>query len=150
MQNPSITNHTNITPVDQIQGRSGEFRAIVKSQAGLMTTAEDLGIKCKWESGSQWKKAIDVFRGFKKGALQTIQFKATGSDYWLTVFARVGNKIKVMDEELFLHMEVGDINQIWSNTNLYSQASYQANNAKTWADKAFVWNHNKFTSVPTI
>jgi hypothetical protein len=37
-----------------------------------------------------------------------------------------------------MDMEVGDINQNWSNTNLYSQTQYTAVGARTWADKAFV------------
>ena len=135
-----IINSERINQTDFIQDRKGEYQAIVKVQAGFMTTVDDLGIKCKWESGPQWKRAINVFRNFKKGALQTIQFKAEGSDNWLTVFARKGNKIVLMDTQLFLDMEVGDINQNWSNSNLYSQTNYRLCNAKTWADKAFVNN----------
>jgi hypothetical protein len=45
-----------------------------------------------------------------------------------------------MDTQLFLDMEVGDINQNWSNSNLYSQTNYALAGAKTWADKAFVSN----------
>ena len=135
-----IFNSERINQVDFIQDRKGEYQAIVKVQAGFMTTVDDLGIKCKWESGPQWKRAINVFRNFKKGALQTIQFKAEGTDNWLTVFARKGNKIVLMDTQLFLDMEVGDINQNWSNSNLYSQNNYRLCNAKTWADKAFVNN----------
>ena len=135
-----IINSERINQTDFIQDRKGEYQAIVKVQAGFMTTVDDLGIKCKWESGPQWKRAINVFRNFKKGALQTIQFKAEGTDTWLTVFARKGNKIVLMDEQLFLDMEVGDINQNWSNSNLYSQTNYRLCNAKTWADKAFVNN----------
>jgi hypothetical protein len=37
-------------------------------------------------------------------------------------------------------MTVGDINGLYSNSNLYDQAQYKAVNAKTWADKAFVIN----------
>jgi len=136
----TIFNSERISQTDFIQDRKGEYQAIVKVQAGFMTTVDDLGIKCKWESGPQWKRAINVFRNFKKGALQTIQFKAEGSDNWLTVFARKGNKIILMDTQLFLDMEVGDINQNWSNTNLYSQNNYKLAGAKTWADKAFVNN----------
>jgi hypothetical protein len=135
-----IFNSERINQTDFIQDRKGEYQAIVKVQAGFMTTVDDLGIKCKWESGPQWKRAINVFRNFKKGALQTIQFKAEGSDNWLTVFARKGNKIILMDTQLFQDMEVGDINQNWSNTNLYSQTNYKLAGAKTWADKAFVNN----------
>ena len=135
-----IINSERINQTDFIHGRTGEFRAIVKVKAGFMTVVDDLGIQASWQSGPEWKKAIDVFRGFKKGALQTIQFKAEGSNTWLTVFARKGNKIILMDTELFLAMEVGDINQNWSNTNLYSQNNYRLAGAKTWADKAFVKN----------
>jgi len=41
---------------------------------------------------------------------------------------------------MFQDMEVGDINQNWSNSNLYGQGQYKAVNAKTWASKAFVIN----------
>jgi len=107
-------------------------------QAGFLTVVDDLGVQANWQSGPEWKRAIDVFRGFKKGALQTIQFRAEGTTTWLTVFARKGNKIILMDTDLFLTMKVGDINQNWSNTNLYSQRNYAMAGAKTWADKAFV------------
>ena len=136
-----IINSERISQVEFIQGRSGEYRAIVKVQACFMTVVDDLGIQAKWSSGPSWKKAMDVFRGFKRGALQTIQFRAEGADVWLTVFARKGNKVVLMDTAMFLEMEVGDINQDWSNSNLYSQNNYRLCNAKTWADKAFVLNH---------
>lgn len=135
-----IFNFEKINQTDFIQDCKGEYQAIVKVQAGFMTVVEDLGIKCNWKSGPQWKSSLDVFQNFKKGALQTIQFKAEGTDSWLTVFARKGNKIVLMDKQLFLTMKVGDINQNWSNTNLYSQFNYQQANAKTWADYAFINN----------
>jgi hypothetical protein len=135
-----IINLEGINQVDFIGSSKGEFRAIVKVQAGFLTVVDDLGVQANWQSGPEWKRAIDVFRGFKKGALQTIQFKAEGTDSWLTVFARKGNKVILMDTELFLTMKVGDINQDWSNTNLYSQANYRAAGAKSWADYAFVEN----------
>lgn len=137
-----IFNSEKINQVEFINSRKGQYRAIVKVQAGFMTIVDDLGIENKWGK-QQWNAAIDVFRGFKKGALQTIQFKAEGTDSWLTVFAKSGNKVKLMDYQMFLDMEVGDINQNWSNTNLYSQTNYALCNAKTWADKAFVANKSK-------
>lgn len=134
-----IINVEGISQVDFINGQAGQFRAIVKVQAGFLTVVDDLGIQNNW-GRKQWTRAIDVFRGFKKGALQTIQFKADNNrnGVWLTVFARKGNKIVLMDDQLFADMEVGDINQCWSNTNLYSPAQYSAVGARTWADKAFV------------
>jgi hypothetical protein len=122
-----------------IDGQVGTYRAIVKVKAGFVTVVDDLGIQANWGK-KQWNSAVDVFRGFKKGALQTIQFKADnsrGAD-WITVFAKVGTKVKVIDDSLLAALEVGDINQNWSNTNLYNQNQYQAVGAKTWADKAFV------------
>ena len=137
-----IFNSERISQVSFIQGRKGEYRAIVKVQAGFMTVVNDQGIQCNWGKQS-WNSAMDVFRGFKRGALQTIEFKAEGSETFITVFARSGNKIKLMDTEMFLAMAVGDINQDWSTTNLYSQNNYRMAGAKTWADKAFVSNHKE-------
>ncbi len=133
-------NSENIHSVNFVQGRSGQYRAIVKTKAGIMSTIDDLGILCNWESGARWKSALSVFKSFKKGALQTIEFKADEDSGWLTVFARSGNKVKLMDESMFMTMQVGDINQDWSNTNLYSQANYALAGAKTWASLAFVPN----------
>lgn len=136
-----IINTTTISDVSYINDLPGQFRAIIKVSAGFMTVVNDLGITCKWDSGARWKRAIDVFRSFKKGALQTIEFKADDSETWYTVFAKAGTKIKIMDNQMFRDMEVGDINQNWSNTNLYDQTQYEYVNARSWADKAFVLNY---------
>jgi len=127
--------------VDFINDRKGTFRAIVKVKAGFMTVVDDLGIEANW-GRKDWNSVRDVFKGFKKGALQSIQFKPDGVDTagWLTVFARTGNKVKLIDNELLASLEVGDINQDWSNTNLCNQNQYKAVNAKFWACKAFVKN----------
>ena len=124
-----IINTNKISEVDFIQGRKGEYRAVVKCRAGFMTVCENAGAS-----------AIDTFRGFKRGALQTIEFKAKGSDNWLTIFARKAKKVVLMDKQMFMDMEVGDINQDWFDTNLYSQTNYAMCKAKTWEDKAFVMN----------
>lgn len=142
MKKLEIINTERINQTDFISDRKGEYRAIVKVPAGFLTVVNDIGIESNWDQ-PQWNAAIDVFRSFKKGALQTIQFRPEGSASWLTVFAKVGTKIKLMDYQLFKDMEVGDINQNWSNTNLYSQKNYAMCNAKTWADKAFVVNKSK-------
>ena len=128
-----------INRTDYIQNQKGQYRAIVKVKAGFMTVVDDLGIQAQWGK-QQWNKPIEVFRGFKRGALQSIQFRAEGTSAWLTVFARTGNKVKVADDELLADMNIGDINQDWSRSNLYNMAQYQLVGAKTWADKAFVKN----------
>ena len=147
-QTPQIVNVAKIPTCDFIKGQVGEYRAIVKVCAGFMTTVDDLGIQANW-GRKNWNSAIDVFRGFmqpelfrgfKKGALQTIQFKAEGSTSWLTVFARSGKTIKLADVALLADLKVGDINQDWSNTTLYNQYQYAAVGSKTWACKAYVKN----------
>lgn len=116
-----------LSVVDFIQGRKGTYQAIVKVQAGFMTA---------YEVGSE----LPSLNRWKKGALQTLQFQPEGSKAWLTIFARKGTKIVLADKELLETIEVGTINQLFYNTNLYSQAQYEAVNAKTWADKAFLQN----------
>lgn len=145
--NTRFFNTERISACDFIQGRTGEYRAIVKVKAGFMTVVDDLGIVANWSNGPQWKSALDVFRGFKKGALQTIQFRPEGSPHWLTVFARTGNKVKLMDVSMFMEMKVGDINQNWYNTNLYNQTNYTLAGAKTWADLAFAPNAEVMAEV---
>ena len=126
--------------VEFIQGRKGLYRAIVKTKGGL-TVVDDLGIAGNWGK-KQWNSARDVFRGFKRGALQTIEFKADNvrGGSWLTVFARSGNKIKLIDNDLLASLVVGDINQDWAGTDLYSMDQYAAVNAKTWDDLAYAMN----------
>ena len=79
-----------------------------------------------------------IITAYKKGALQTVEFQPEGTDIWLTVFARKGNTIVVIDETILGNLTVGTINQLYSNTNLYNQAQYSAVGAKTWADRAYV------------
>ena len=105
----------------------GRFQAIVKVPAGYMVAC-DLGSQLP--SLSRWKK----------GALQTIQFQPEGSKAWLTVFARKGTKVLLMDLQLAEALEVGTVNQLFYNTNLYSQEQYSFMKAKTWADKVFLLN----------
>ena len=105
----------------------GTFQAIVKVPAGYLV-AYELG--CELPSLNRWKK----------GALQTIQFQPEGSSHWLTVFARKGTKVIILDLKIAEALEVGTVNQLFYNTNLYDQGQYQAMKAKTWADKVFLLN----------
>ena len=116
-----------LTVVDFIGGRKGIFQAIVKVQAGFMIATE---IGSELPSLNRWKK----------GALQSIQFKAEGTNHWMTVFAKKGTKVILLDEKLAEIVEVGTINQLFYNTNLMDHNQYKAVNAKTWADKAFLLN----------
>ena len=87
-----------------------------------------------------------VLSRYKKGALQTVEYKPSGSDHYFTVFAKKGTKIICMDEAIMAGLDVGTINGIWYNTNLMNSTQYTAVNAKTWADKAFIDNKQPVTA----
>jgi len=109
----------------------GKYRVITKCQAGFMVS-----------SVKQAKSAIDVFRSYKIKAVHSIarviDMERIGEQDFM-VYARTGKKVWI-EEALLAQLEVGDINQDLSNTALYNQHQYQAVNAKTWADKAYVMN----------
>ena len=112
----------------------GKYRVITKCQAGFMIT-----------SVKEAKSAIDVFRSYKIKAVHSIarimDVKGVGERDFM-VYARTGKKVWI-EEEMLAQMTVGDINQDLHNTALYNQYQYQAVNAKTWADKAYVMNDVK-------
>jgi len=116
-----------LSVVNFIGERKGSFLAIVKVPAGFVSASN---------AGSD----IPSLNSWKKGALQGIQFQPEGTNYWLTVFARKGNKVVMIDQQILEKVEVGTINQLFYNTNLMDQVQYKAVNAKTWADKAFLLN----------
>ena len=110
---------------------AGKYRVITKCQAGFMVT-----------SVIEADSAINALRRYKMKAVQAIarikDIEGVG-ERELTVFARSGKKVWI-EENMLADFTIGDINQDLSNTALYSQAQYQAVNAKTWADKAYVMN----------
>jgi hypothetical protein len=135
----NIINTLPINPVEFIKGNKGQFRAISKVRAGFLTTVDFRD----FENESFSNNPANVLGYFKKGALQTVEFKAEGSDYWMTVFARVGKKIKLIDVDILKGLKVGTINSMWFNTELYSSNQYKAVNAKTWDSMAFVMNEEE-------
>jgi len=135
-----MTNLVNIAGINAVNvlgaypNTKGKFRVITKCRAGWMTI-----IDCReWDNEWFMKQPESIITGYVKGALQTVEFCPDGGDYYLTVFARKGNKIVLIDEVILEHLTVGTINQLFSNTNLHNQAQYNAVGAKTWADRAYV------------
>ena len=122
-----INNIKGLQVVDFIGERKGTFQAVIKVPAGFMVTT-DLGSELP--SLNRWKK----------GALQTIQFLPEDSAVRLTVFARKGTKVILMDQAIAERLEVGTVNSLFYNTNLMDHNQYKAVNAKTWADKVFLLN----------
>ena len=122
-----VNNIKGLNVVDYIREEKGLFQAVVKVPAGFMVAYE---IGSDLPSLSKWGK----------GSLQTLQFKKEGSYAWLTVFARKGNKVMVIDQALAEQLEVGTVNSLFYNTNLMDPIQYRSVAAKTWADKVFVLN----------
>ena len=118
-----------LTVVNWIGDREGIFQAIVKVPAGFMTA---------YEIGSE----LPSLNRWKKGALQTIQFQPEGSKHRVTVFAKKGTKIIIMDQKIAEYLEVGTVNQLFYNTNLMDQKQYQAVNARNWGHRVFEMNEN--------
>ena len=133
----NLVNTTAIRPTNFIKNNTiTAVRFISKCRAGFMTIsdARDFDLKMYNEHPES------LITGFKKGALQTVEVQLDGSKYWLTVFARNGKKIPVIDEVILQNLTVGTINQYFYNTELYGQTQYAAVGAKTWADRAYVSN----------
>ncbi len=133
----NLVNTTDIRTVNVLgayPNTTGTFRFIVRCRAGWMTISEARD----FDNEHYMMYPESLLTGYKKGSLQTIEFQPKGSGIWLTVFARKGKKIVLMDEVIMAHVTVGTINQYWSDTNLYNQSQYGAVGAKTWADRAFV------------
>ena len=129
-----VNNIKGLAVVDYIGKKKGIFQAIVKVQVGFMIASE---IGSELPNLNRWKK----------GALQTIQFKAEGTSHWMTVFAKVGKKVVLLDEKIAETVDVGTVNSLFYNTNLMDHNQYKAVNAKTWADKVFVMNENNLEKV---
>lgn len=120
------------------QYERGEFRHIVRTKLGMTCVdARD------FDNVRMNKFPESIISGYKRGVLQTVQFKAEGSDTWLTVFSRTGKKVKLVDETILRNLTVGTINSMFDNTNLMDQNQYRAVNSKTWASMAFIMNENK-------
>lgn len=122
-----INNIKGLTVVDYIGEDKGLFYAVIKVPAGFMVSYE---IGSDLPSLGQWKK----------GTLQTLQFRREGSPAMLTVFAKKGSKVCIIDKALAEELKVGVVNQLFYNTNLMDASQYRSVKAKTWDDRVFVMN----------
>ena len=133
-----MTNLVNIAGINTVDvlslTTSGKFRFITKCRAGWMTIVDSRD----YDNGYHMTYPESVITRYKKGSLQTAEFQPEGSDIWLTIFARKGNKIVLIDKTILGNLTVGTINQLYSNTNIYNQDQYTAVGAKTWAHRAYV------------
>ena len=135
----NLINTTNIHTVDILSNYTeGKFRMIVKTKLGMTCCdARD------FDNPRIMKYPEAAITGYKKGVLHTVQFQPEGSDYWLTVFSRMGKKVNLIDQSILVNLTVGTINSLYYNTNLYSQTQYNTVNAKTWASYAYQMNESQ-------
>jgi len=125
------------------QYESGKFRMVVKTKLGMtVCDARD------FDNPRIMANPECAISGYKKGALQTVQFQPEGSDFWLTVFSRTGKKVKLIDETILVNLTVGTINSMFYNTNLYNYAQYKAVNSSTWA--SYAYQQNQEVEVPAL
>lgn len=113
----------------------GQFRWVVKTRIGMTVTDSRA-----FENPRICADPAAAISSHKKGALQTVQFKPDGADYWLTIFSRIGKRVKLIDEAILATLRVGVINNMFSNTNLMDMTQYKLVGASTWASWAFVQN----------
>lgn len=124
------------------QYKSGKFRMVVKT--GLGMTVCDVR---DFDNPRMCKNPEMAISGYKRGALQTVQFKPDGSDFWLTIFSRTGKKVKLIDESILANLTVGTINGMFDNTQLMDMSQYKLVGASSWASKAFTQNSPKEVAV---
>ena len=131
-----IIGNTDMMLVDILsQYGSGEFRHIVKTKLGMtVCDARD------FDNPRICANPEMAISGYKRGVLQTVQFKPEGSSFWLTVFSRTGKKVKLIDESILANLTVGTINSMFDNTNLMDMTQYKLVDASNWASKAFTLN----------
>jgi hypothetical protein len=134
----------NFNTVDYLsESTTGKFRFVTKCRAGWLTISDARG----FDNERLMKYPETIISGHKKGALHTVEFCPEGSDFYLTVFAKQGKKIKIIDKTILENLTVGIINSMWFNTDLYHQAHYAYFNAKTWADKAYAMNETNLETA---
>ena len=121
---------------------TGKFRFISKTRLGMTCTDAR-----SFDNERLMKYPESIISGYKKGALQTVEFCPEGSTFYLTIFCRVGKKVKLIDETILANLTVGTINGLYYNTNLYNQDQYKTVNSTSWASKAFVLNDQTETEL---
>lgn len=136
----NLVNTPNFNTVNILNVYSaGKFRFITKGRSGFYTITEAR----EWDNSRLLNNKESILTGYKKGVLQTVEFCPDGGDYYLTVFARVGKKIKLIDRSILENLTVGTINAYYANTELYNMNQYKLVGAKTWADLAYSMNEQE-------
>ena len=130
-----LVNVNGIHTVDYLKDYSaGKFRFIIKTQSGFFTVSD-----ARYEDNIRYIENLErLLTGYKPGVLQTVEFCPADGDYYLTVFARMGKRIKLIDQAILKSLTVGTINSLWYNTELCNPDQYKAVNAQSWASLGYV------------
>lgn len=130
-----LANQGMIVTNNMVDYTAGKFRMVVKTNLGMtVVDARD------FDNPRIMANPEMAISGYKRGALQTVQFQPEGLDFYTTIFSRTGKKVKLIDEAILANLTVGTINGMFDNTNLMDMEQYRLVNSKTWASKAFVQN----------
>lgn len=131
-----LINTTGIPTVDILSKYGkGKFRFVVKTRLGMsVVDARD------FDNPRLMENPGSILNGYKKGVLHTVEFQPEGSDYYFTIFSRMGKKVNLIDETILVNLKVASINSLFYNTNLYNQAQYSAVRSKTWDSYAYQMN----------
>lgn len=117
----TLTNTLDIHTTNYLKDYTGgKFRYIIKCPAGFMTVVDAQPS----DNVRYFQDPNRLFNKFKPGSLHAIEFCPTGGNYYLTVFARVGKKIKLVDEKILTSLTVDTIKRQWPNTGLMELASH--------------------------
>lgn len=122
--------------VDFLKNHStGQFRFINKARSGYMSCFDAReSDNERFFSNFNW-----LFTSWKRNVIQSIEFKAPGSDYWLTVYAKKGKNVHLIDKRILNDLDFGTINYISApGGNLYDYGHGQNTNPKaSWATRPF-------------
>jgi len=130
-----LVNVTGIPTVDYLEDYSaGKFRFITKTRAGFFRVVD----AHKLDNKRYLENPESLLTGYKPGALQSVEFCPADGDYYLTVFARMGKQIKLIDNTILASLTAGTINSHFYNTELCNRMQYKAVNAQTWASSGYV------------
>jgi len=137
---PQLINTTGIQTVKYInEGPEKQItnaRFVTKCRAGWMSVSDARD----FQMDNFNKHPETLISGFKKGALHSVQVEFDNSGFYITVFARMGKTIKLIDEAILVDVKVGTINSMFYNTNLYDWQQYKSVNSKTWDSYAYQMN----------
>ena len=100
-----------------------KYRVITKCPAGFLTISEGEDYLC------------NVVKGYKKGALQTIEARTEMGTNFLTVFAMKAGKFFVTERSIIENITVGDVRVYFPN--MADEGHWKAIASKNWGDKAY-------------